>query len=305
MDNLTSLDSTFRAWLQVHGKKCQGHAEKSIASAISDLHVLIRFFEKFTGESFSPDKVISRDLRAFENASNFGYDGDAPVAPATWNRRFNSLKLFFECMMDEGVISSNVFEMAGLRERRKQEESPRSLSRPDYARVCRAVEQTVNMAHTDTQRRLAIRDRAMFALMANAALRVGELCALRRSHLLLSDRKGVVKVWHGKGDKDGEVCLSREARYMVSDWLKINDQDLLFDGITERQVQRYCEKISKLSGVKFTPHVLRHTAIRNVWISTDGDQAITKTFARHSNVQQTLRYAMPHQEDMQRAVENL
>ncbi|PKO03074.1 MAG: hypothetical protein CVU43_04645 [Chloroflexi bacterium HGW-Chloroflexi-5] len=301
--SLTEILDRFDAWMTVNGKKCKGRSFKTRKAYCSDIRVFARFFEAHSGETFAPELVIARDLRAFESFSNAGYGNVKPVGPATWNRRYNALETFFSFLVGEGLVQFNQFERSGLHERRKQEESPRSLPKSDYARVLRSVEQTVLMAKTDLQKRDALRNRAMFYLMAGGGLRVGELCALTSSHLLLSDRKGAVLVEHGKGDKDGSVALGREARLAVADWLAVNDGALLFDGISERQVQRYCQRISELSGVKFTPHSLRHTAIRSVWVSSGGDAAITKSFARHTNIQQTMRYAMPQQEDIERAVE--
>lgn len=302
-NSLNEILIRFDAWNTVHGKKCSGRSIKTREAFNSAIRVFVRFFEKHSGETFSPELVIARDLRAFASYSNEGYGSEKPVAPATWNLRFNALSAFFAFLMAEGLVEFNQFERSGLHERKKQEEAPRSLPKSDYAKVLRAVEQDVMMAKTEKQKRDALRNRAMFYVMAGGALRLGELCALAPHNLLLSDRKGAVMIEHGKGDKAGKVPLAREARLAVADWLAVNDGPLLFDGISKRQVQRYCQRISELSGVKFTPHTLRHTAIRSVWVSSGGDASLTMSFARHKNVGQTMRYAMPQQEDIERAVE--
>jgi len=291
-----AYEASFKDYLEE-----KGNSEKTIKAYCSDIRGFVRFFEIHSRQEFAPELVIPKDLRAYDVESN----QVKRVKASTWNRRFNALAVFFQFAFEKKLIFSNPFDKAGLKPRKKQKEAPKSLCKNDFARVERLVEQQVNTARTSNQRRLAIRNRAMFALMSDAGLRVGELCELRASDLLLSDRKGRVDVEHGKGDKEGSVPLSREARLAVGEWLELVGDGLLFDGITERQVQRWCHEIGELAGVVMTPHTLRHTFVYRVLEITGGNLSMAKELARHNRVEQTARYALPHEEDKQRAVENL
>lgn len=278
-----------------------GDSEKTITAYCSVIRSLARFISDYTGQEFAPELVIPKDLRAYDDYSN----QEQWVKASTWNLRFNALAIFFRFAFEKKLIFSNPFEKAGLKPRLKQKEAPKSLNKNDFARVERVVEQQINIAHTNNQRRLAIRNKAMFGLMAYAGLRVGELCELRASDLLLSDRKGRVDVEHGKGNKEGSVPLGREARLAISEWLDVVGDGPLFDGITERQVQRFCHDIGQQAGVVMTPHTLRHTFVYRVLELTGGNLSMAQELARHSKIDQTARYALPHEEDKERAVENL
>ncbi|PKN97973.1 MAG: hypothetical protein CVU42_13705 [Chloroflexi bacterium HGW-Chloroflexi-4] len=279
----------------------KGNSEKTIETYCSQIRGFIHFFSDTTGQAFAPEMVIPKDLRSYQHESNQVEHCKA----ATWNLRFNALAAFFKFASEKKLVYVNPFEKAGLELRKKQKEAPRSLDRNDFARVERAIELRVNVSKTETQRRRAIRDRAMFSLLAYAGLRVGELVELRPSNLLMGERKGRVDIEHGKGNKEGSVPLAREARVAISEWLALNGDGELFDGITERQVQHFCEEISAISGVKFTPHTLRHTFVYRVLAATGGNLSMAKELARHNRLEQTQRYGLPHEEDKQRAVENL
>jgi integrase/recombinase XerC len=298
---LTTFDlSSFAEWLLINGKR-GGHSQKSIAAYCSDLRGFMQWFNGHTGQSFAPELVIPQDLRAYDHFSN----EIQHVRAATWNRRFNALAAFFQFATQEGLIVSNPFNKSGLRTRSVQEAPPKSLNKSDYARVLRVVEQSVNVSRTGNQRRMAIRNRAMFALLVYAGVRVGELCELRPANLLLSDRKGHVAVEHGKGDKEGDVPLAREARLAIADWLQINPDEVLFDGLTSRQVQRIIADYGQRAGVQLTPHMLRHTFVYRALEMSGGNLALVKDLARHNRIDQTARYAKPHREDLEAAVENL
>lgn len=304
MNNPTAIEETatiemqFSAWLAAHGKQDHGHSAKSISAYLSDIRVFSRWFEEHARQDFSPELITSQDLRVYFTYST----QEERVSASTWNRRRISLALFCQFALAEGLVAYNPFQ--GIDTKEKQKCAPKSLNKTDYLALIRRSEQAVNTAQSEHQRRLAIRNRAMISLMFYAGLRVGELCALRISDLQISERKGEVEIINGKGNKDGSVPLGREARIAVSEWLKISAGEFVFSGITERQVQRIVAELGKQAGLQIHPHMLRHTFVYNVLQQT-GNLVIAQQLARHSRIEQTARYAMPHQDDLMRAVENL
>lgn len=293
-----SINEQFSTWLANNGRRGHGHNEKSISAYLSDMRVFSRWFEAHARQGFSPDLITSTDLRAY-----FAYSTEEErVSAATWNRRRISLGLFCQFAFEGKMTAYNPFQ--GIPTREKQKEAPESLNKSDYLGLLRRSEQGVNTARSDHQRRLAIRNRAIISLMFYAGLRVGELCALRAGDIELSERKGEVKIVNGKGDKEGTVPLGREARIAVADWMKICAAEILFEGITERQVQRIVADLGLQAGLSIHPHMLRHTFVYNV-LNQSGNMAIAQQLARHSKIEQTARYAMPHREDLEREVENL
>ncbi len=289
----------FSTWLEETGNRGHGRSEKTIRAYISDLRLFVAWFKDHTGQPFAPELITSQDLRAYFTFST----QQERVAATTWNRRRISLAAFCDYAHTTGLTVYNPFQGVPVKE--KQKAAPLSLNKSDYSKQMRLVEQAVNTAKTDKQRRLAIRNRAMIGLMIYAGLRVGELCALRRSDLLLTERKGLVKIVDGKRHKEAFVPLGREARIAIAEWLKICQDDRIFS-VTERQAQRMVKEFGKAAGLNnLHPHVLRHTFVYNVLQQSGGNLALAKELARHSRIDQTAWYAMPHQEDLMRVVENL
>lgn len=293
------LELNFTAWLQSHGKHNAGMAEKSIQAYLQDLSVFERWFDERTGETFAPASITRMDLSAF-----FDFSLDVQrIKAATWNRRRVSLSLFCQFCLESGYISVDPFQ--GIARMAKVSEAPKSLTRTDFFNFMRKCELAINGARTEDQRRLAIRNRAMIALMAYAGLREGEVCELMASDLLLSERQGEILICNGKGNKQATAYIGKEGRSDINAWLAIHPEAwLLFGRITPRQVQRIVSEIGDMAGLHVTPHMLRHTFVYNVMQKT-GNLSLAMGLARHSRIEQTQRYALPHKEDFQAAVNSL
>lgn len=294
-DNI-SLELNFASWLAEGGKNGKGRSESSIESYSSDVRQFVRWFEKEFKQDFDCSQVSSRELRHYYDHCKAGH-----MSAATWNRRRISLALFCQFLLAKGLVAFDPFQ--GVPVMVKDEVAPRSLNKSDYFKFMRAVDQAVNAASTARQRQLAIRNKAMVELMVGAGLRVGEVCALERVQLLLSDRKGAAK-FVGKDNKEADQPLGREVRLALSQWLEMpSNSPVLFDGITPRQAERIVSDLGRSVGLKLSCHALRHTYV--YILREKVDFATVQKLARHSRADQTARYALPHQEDLERAVEDL
>ena len=291
------LELNFISWLRSNGKKNRGHAEKSIQAYVSDIRQFSRWFASRTNDLF-PQQLIEVDLHAY---ADYSIDKER-VAASTWNRRRVALSLFCQFCLTAGYLQINPFQ--GIRMLQKAKEAPKSLTRSDFLAFQRKAEQAVNAASTQKQRLLAIRNRAMIALMASAGLREGELCELALSDLLLTDRKSIIKIQDGKTGQS-TAFLSSDGRRSLDAWLEISEpSERLFGSITPRQVQRIVAGIGNLAGLKVTPHMLRHTFVYKILDDTH-DIGLAMQLARHTRVEQTLRYGQRHDADLQAAVNRL
>ncbi|MBE3519183.1 MAG: tyrosine-type recombinase/integrase [Firmicutes bacterium] len=126
--------------------------------------------------------------------------------PATLARKLRALNSFFRWAETVGLVKSN--PVSGIGVPREQRRPPKALSDQELHRPKRAV-----------YRMGKPRDIAMFELLSNAGLRVGELCALRVGDIRLSERKGKVLVRRGKENKYLEVPLNLQARRAVVNYL--------------------------------------------------------------------------------------
>jgi integrase/recombinase XerC len=184
------------------------------------------------------------------------------LKPATVKRRAAAIKTFFDFLAEESgdLDWTNPVRMkrhAGKPGRRL----PRDLSDASVERV---------WAHLRSAR-----DRAWFALMLRAGLRVGEVVSVRLEDILAppaENQPARLRV-RGKGQKERIVLLTADAYAVLQSWLQerptsshcqvfLNERDggpLSVNGI------EYCLRLaSQQAGIPMTPHQLRHTYARQL-----------------------------------------
>lgn len=180
---------------------------------------------------------------------------------ATVRRRVAALKTFFDFLAEESGDLSWPNPVRFKRHAGKVEHRlPRDLRDADVERVWEQIG--------------SARDRAWFALMVRAGLRVGEVVGLNVGDLLdpAQGTEAVRLRVEGKGRKERIVWLSAEASAVLAEWLAergaspsarmfLNErgQPLSANGI-EWLLHRY----GKQAGIDLTPHQLRHTFARQL-----------------------------------------
>jgi site-specific recombinase XerD len=180
---------------------------------------------------------------------------------ATVRRRVAALKTFFDFLAEESGDMSWPNPVRFKRHAGKLEKRvPRDLHDEEIERVWQQIS--------------SARDRAWFALMVRAGMRVGEVVDLQLADLLNqpeTDKPARIRV-EGKGRKERIVLLSADAYAVLSVYLAergereekhifLNErgQPLKANGI-EWLLSRY----GKAAGLHITPHQLRHTYARQL-----------------------------------------
>ena len=233
-------------------------------------------------------QVTPADIDAFVDRGR-----QAGWKPTTVRRRVTALKAFFEFCAEE---TGRWEEPNPVRLRRHAPKLGKRLPRD-------VPDETV-------QRLWAVitspRDRAIFALMLRAGLRVGEVIALTHGDILTpatSESPARLRV-RGKGCKERIVYLSVDAHTLLRHWLEMapgdpgtplfhnwRGQPLTIAGVQER-LRHYCH----LAGVHVSCHQLRHTFARQL---VEGEMPVT-SLARllgHAQLATTQLYiegADPH-----------
>ncbi len=257
-----------------------------------DLADFARWFEATNGCELSPDAVTSVDLKEYQ-AHLVTARG---LKPATVNRRLAALKSWLRWCVETGLIAAVPRFPRRVEAVRR---APRALTKTEEARLLRALE-----------RGGSARDRALIGLLLFAGLRVGEVVALRREDVKLSERKGKVTVRAGKGLKRREVPLGHEAREYLRPWLAEHRGEWIFPGqegnhISARAVQNMLKKyawLARLEPEKVTPHVLRHTFATRL-LREGKDLVIVAALLGHARLDTTAQYTLPSYQEMEGAVE--
>jgi site-specific recombinase XerD len=256
---------------------------------LSDLRQFIAFCQKPWRE------VGMHDIDAFVDQQR--HKG---LKAATVNRRVAALKTFFDFLAEE---SGDLGWPNPVRFKRHAGKRPRSLPR--------------DLRDEDLERVWAVitsaRDRAWFALMVRAGLRVGEVVDLKVSDLLSKpwgDQPARLRVY-GKGCKERIVWLSADAYAVLETWLDERpptEQTAIFLNergrpLTANGIQWLLHGYGKQAGLDLTPHQLRHTFARQV---TEAGMPVTSLgkLLGHSQITTTQIYTAGADPDLAQAYQS-
>ena len=111
------------------------------------------------------------------------------------------------------------------------------------------------------QGEMAVRNRAMVALMLDTGIRLGELAGLRKSSIVGMQYVQVL----GKGHRERLCPFSSAALGHLLAWLKLRDALRIPDDeplflLRYRGIQQFFKRLSKDVGLNVHPHLLRHQA---------------------------------------------
>jgi len=205
---------------------------------------------------------------------------------ATIRRRVASLKTFFDFMAEESNDLSWPNPVRFKRHAgRPEKRVPRDLHDDDIEQVWQKIS--------------SARDRAWFALMVRAGLRVGEVVDLKLKDILNKpegEKPAHIRAF-GKGRKERTVLLSADAYAVLSEWLsERGESSLEYVFLNERRQQLSANGIEWLlkgygrkAGFHLTPHQLRHTYARQL---TEAGMPITSLgkLMGHSQISTTQIY---------------
>jgi site-specific recombinase XerD len=180
---------------------------------------------------------------------------------STVKRRVASLKTFFDFLAEETGDLSWPNPVRFKRHAGKQPRPlPRDLSDEQVERLWAVITEP--------------RDRAWFALMLRAGLRVGEITSLKLTDLqppTAVTPLGRLRVL-GKGQKERFVLLTADAYAVLQAWLAVRPASVVPQvflnerrrPLTPNGVEWLLRGYGERLGVKITPHQLRHTFARQV-----------------------------------------
>lgn len=154
------------------------------------------------------------------------------------------------------------------------------------------------------------RDKSILELLFSTGLRVSELASLKRDDVNIKKDEFSVR---GKGGKLRVVFLSEQAKYWLSEYLKLRrdvspflfvyhdragEERVYKDkekksiyGLTPRSVQRLIKKYAKAAGItkRITPHTMRHSYATDL-LTSGADIRSVQTMLGHSSITTTQIY---------------
>jgi integrase len=245
-------------------------------------------------------------------------------APSTESIKTSAVMNFYEWCVASGA-SIDIERARAIRKRmsRKVPEQIPDFNMEDVEAVIDYVLSRPDSIEMTTRQRMVLaRDKAIFAILAHAGLRVSEIAALKvydyeDGHLILRTQKNL--------RRNERVPLSGTAQENLNKYLVLRDlwtgetgQHLpLISGHARRQsreissmssqslydlVKRWTiEAIGEERAEGISPHTFRHRFVTRVLQKT-GDLVITQKAARHRSPKVTLRYVHLADDEVSQAI---
>lgn len=209
----------------------------------------------------------------------------AGIAAKSIQRELAAIRSFFNFQLKRRFVDHNPAQ--GVQAPKSAQKLPKTLD----------VDQLAGILDADADSWVTIRDLAIFELFYSSGLRLTELVMLDVADLSLSE--GLLKVRHGKGNKQRIVPVGGKALEAIQRWLTCRpsvESSALFVSargarLGQRSVQLRLEKWCKKLGVTehVHPHMLRHSFASHMLESSQDIRAVQELLG-HANVSTTQVY---------------
>ena len=273
----------------------QEKSQNTVRAYIRDVEEFIQWFSETVGE-FSPEQITVVDVQEYKSYL-YNVKRNKPVSV---NRKLSALESFCEFLVSTGHLKDNPAAKVKKIKQQKTAEVA-ALSNSELYRLKR-------MFYLEDNKR----DIAIFELMINTGLREAEVCNLKLDDIVMSERKGVVIVRSGKGEKYREVPLNANVRRALQTYLEVrpNRGNYLFvsnksERLSESQLYRIIRKYADMAGIKAHPHMLRHTFATKLLREGKIDLPTLQNLLGHANINTTAIYTRATMQDLEKAVEIL
>lgn len=216
------------------------------------------------------------------------------ISATTLSRQLSALRSLYQFLLEGELVQHN--PTLGLRPPKQPRPLPKSLT---VDMTQQLLEQAPKSSQADW---LELRDQAMFELLYSSGLRVAELAGLDLSPALDKLDQGWIFVQEGKGKKDRQVPVGREAQKWLKRWLPVREEHVL-PGETAIFINRFGKRLSVRSiqkalgqrakqvglPVTVSPHRLRHACATHL-LESSGDLRAVQELLGHANLSTTQIY---------------
>lgn len=210
---------------------------------------------------------------------------------STANRKQAALRRYYQWALRENLVRED--PCLHLTAAKPVPRLPKTLSQQQVEALLQAP---------DTREPLGLRDRAMLETLYATGVRVSELVGL--SLLDVSLNEGIIRVRHGKGDKDRLVPLGQEAAHWIQRYMQ-EARGALLEGrvsndlfVTQRggaMTRQAFWLIVKKAAVKadihapLSPHVVRHAFATHL-LNHGADLRVVQMLLGHADISTTQIY---------------
>jgi integrase/recombinase XerC len=268
-------------------------APATIVNYLADLRAFLRWSEKTQDTDSSPLCLDTSDIQDFCTY----LQESKGQAPATINRRLQTLRKFYGMAVEREWAEANPAENASLLNECVSERS-RSLTQDDVDRLLTAIR--------SGRSRQVPRDLAVIQLLLGAGLKLGELTELRLADVHLDTAQPYLEVRDASGNANRTILLEDNVCEALQDYLPtrraapdVEHFCVNRDGnpLSTRSVQRLLRHYAQAAGLDgLTTQALRYMYARRLY-ENSGDLQLVARYLGHRHLATTIRYLRPSSDE--------
>lgn len=260
----------------------KGQSQETIRWHRENLYVLKKYLQE-EGLDQRPAKITEEILQNCFVVSQL----KKGLKPNTINGRIRSFRALFKFLYDKGYIKTNPAKNIKLLK----------LDKPVIETFTQGQIKQL-LSAIDIKTFAGFRDYVIILLILETGMRVAEVSQLRVEDI--SFEEGVIRVSRGKGAKGRLVPFQSNFRKVLRKYLQERGNlphSFLFitndeEPIKKRNIQERIHQFGKkagLTGVRCSPHTLRHTMAK-LYIMAGGDIFSLQKILGHSSLDMVRRY---------------
>jgi integrase/recombinase XerD len=277
-----------------------GQSLFTIRSYLSDLKLFYKWYQE-TYEVKQVDHTVVKDIDLLSYRNHLQYEKRRKTA--TINQHVAALRSFFGFLHIKGIIRGSI--IANLKPLSKP-----YLRAPDVPKRTQVLK-LFRMVDTSNDR--GKRDFAILQLFVQCGLRLSEVASIEIGDIHMSERKGILRIAGGKGDRPREVNLNKTARHALKAYLGVRqalpDTKKLFISqlrrpLSRRSIYHLTKKYLEAAGMPdLSCHDLRHLFATNLY-NRHKDILLVKEALGHKTLESTLRYSHKTGDEIASAMED-
>jgi len=279
--------------------KEKGRAPKTLRAYELDWMQFATWYAEVNVEPFALERLAAMDVQDY-----IAWGKQQGLKASTLNRRIAWLKQYATWGEQEAVVTPDIrLRIKQIPLQKKQQLAPHSLEPRQARKLLKEVKIRGNL-----------RDEAIIATFLFTGLRVGELVALTRNDVTLSERKGTIRIRGivAKGGKERDVPVPKRARDPLGTYLASRDDKMvaLFLGrqgvLSIEGVAAVVAKYAAWANLEnVTPHILRHTFAYSYLENNNNDLVALADILGHADLNTTRIYTKRRLTDLQDGVERV